>query len=89
MLLLPQIGRQINVSNKSSFRKMRGQHIDTVPEIQTTAIETIIRETGVDPDRLRELYYSRWAYNAWAFPAYIKDKAWETDRFAPEMDGLF
>lgn len=89
MVLIPgQVG-QVDVSSKSSRRKIRGQHMDSVAPIETAAIERSIRQLGIDPDRLRDLYYSRWAFNAFAFPDYAKDKVYEGDRFVPEFEGLF
>lgn len=89
MVLVPgQVG-QVDVSNKSSRRKIRGQHMDSVAPLETTAIEASIRATGVDPERLRDLYYSRWAFNAFAFPYYAREKQYEGDFFIPETEGLF
>lgn len=77
MILIPGKAGQVDVSNKSSRRKQANQHLDSLPEIATRAIETEIRSFGGDPDRLRDLYYARWAWNCWAFPEYAKDKIWE------------
>lgn len=89
MVLVPgQVG-QVDVSNKSSRRKIKGQHMDSVSPLETAAIEASIRATGVDPERLRDLYYSRWAFNAFAFPYYSRDKQYEGDYFIPETEGLF
>ena len=89
MVLVPgQVG-QVDVSNKSSRKKIRGQHMDSVSPLETAAIEASIRATGVDPDRLRDLYYSRWAFNAFAFPYYAREKQFEGDTFIPETEGLF
>lgn len=89
MILVPgQVG-QVDVSNRSSRRKIRGQHMDSVSPPETAAIEQSIRVHGCDPDRLRDLYFSRWAWNAFAFPHYSRDKQYEGDRFVPELVGLF
>lgn len=89
MILVPgQVG-QVDVSNKSSRRKIRGQHMDSVAGIETAAIEASIRACGADPDRLRDLYFSRWAFNAFAFPHYSRDKVFEGDKFIPDYVGLF
>ena len=74
MILIPGKAGQVDVSNRSSRRKQAGQHLDSVAPIQTFAIETEIRSFGGDPDRLRDLYYSRWAWNCFAFPEYAKRK---------------
>lgn len=89
MVLVPGLVGQVDVSSQSSRRKQAGMHMDSVKPIETAAIESEIRKFGVDPDRLRELYYSRWAFNAFAFPHYAREKQWEGDRFIPEFEGLF
>lgn len=89
MILVPGTVGQVDVSNKSSRRKIRGQHMDSVTPIETQAIEASIRRFGADPDRLRDLYYSRWAWNTFAFPYYARDKQFEGDKFVPETEGLF
>lgn len=89
MILVPgQVG-QVDVSSKSSRRKIRGQHMDSVSPLETAAIEKSIRDFGGDPDRLRDLYFARWAWNAFAFPYYARQKEYEGDRFIPETEGLF
>lgn len=66
MILLPGMG-QVNVSEQSSFRKKLNQHIQTFSEPEKFALMEKIAELGFDVSRLSELYYSRWAYNLWAF----------------------
>lgn len=89
MILVPGTVGQVDVSSKSSRRKIRGQHMDSVSPLETAAIEASIRSFGGDPDRLRDLYYARWAWNAFAFPYYARQKEYEGDRFIPETEGLF
>jgi len=89
MILIPGKAGQVDVSNKSSRRKQRGQHMDSVAPLETAAIENEIQSFGGDPERLRDLYYSRWAWNAWAFPTYAKDKHWEGDKFETIEQRLF
>ena len=67
MLLVPGMG-QINVSSKSSSRKIEGQHLNTYTPPQRAAIIEHIRALGFDPDRLADEYVARWAFNVWAFP---------------------
>ena len=66
MLLLPE-ARVINVSNQSPSRRVESQHINTLPPIQKQAVEEKLRSCGVDTDRMKETYLSRWTYNIWAF----------------------
>jgi hypothetical protein len=72
MILIPGHMGQLDVSNKSSRRKQANMHLDSVPLLMTQAIEQELREMKGDPDRLRDLYYSRWAWNCWAFPYYAR-----------------
>lgn len=88
MILLPGVG-QINISDRSSSRKIEGQHIDNLPVPQRQAIEDLIWEKGFDPDRLRSEYLARWIYNAWAFPYFMRNKKYEGDRFVFDQLGLF
>lgn len=89
MILIPGKAGQVDVSNKSSRRKLRNQHIDSLPDVMTRAIEDEIRRMRGDPDRLRDLYFSRWAWNAWAFPEYARSKNYEGDKFTPVEQRLF
>lgn len=89
MILIPTRTGQLDVSNKSSRRKIAGQHLDSLSAMQTKAIEDEIRHFGIDPNRLRENYFSRWAWNAWAFPWYARSKQFENDKFIPEQKTLF
>lgn len=89
MILVPTRTGQLDVSSKSSRRKIPGQHLDSMSAIETAALEADIRSFHVDPDRLRDLYYSRWAWNAWAFPWYAKEKEYEGDKFVPDVMRLF
>lgn len=89
MILLPESGKQIDISNQSSRRKQAWQHIDSLPQLQRQAIEDEIGRTGADPDRLRQFYYSRWAWNAWAFPEYVKRRGGGRTVFEPEVAELF
>lgn len=88
MILVPGRAGQVDVSNKSSRRKQRGQHLDSLAPVQTEAIENEIRSLGGDPDRLRDLYYSRWAWNAWAFQEYAR-KSDEVAKFETIEQRLF
>ena len=80
---------QLDVSSKSSRRKIPNQHLDSMSPLETKRIEDEIRAFCVDPDRLRNNYFSRWAWNAWAFPWYARDKHYETDRFRAEVQVFF
>ena len=85
MILIPSRTGQLDVSNKSSRRKIPGQHLDSLTDIERISLENEIRSFTIDPERLREYYYSRWAWNAWAFPWFAKEKHYEGDRFVPDV----
>jgi len=90
MILLPSKGGQLDVSSKSSRRKVKGQHIDSVTPPQRLALEKEISSTGADPQRLREFYYSRWAFNAWAFPEYVRLRMGDkSPTFTRQQPGIF
>jgi hypothetical protein len=89
MILLPRSGKQIDISSQSSRKKIANQHIDSLPQLQRQALEDEIALEGVDPDRLRLNYYSRWAWNAWAFPEYVKLRGGGAKKFVPEVQELF
>lgn len=89
MILLPERGIQINVSNRSSFRKTKGQHITNVAPQETKILEDEIIRLGGDPVRLANHYYSRWAFNIFAFPHFLKVRGSGKQQFIPEWVGLF
>lgn len=86
MLLLPGMG-QINVSSKSSSRKVEGQHLNTYTPPQRAAIVARIEALGYDVKRLEDEYISRWAFNIWAFPEEGKKSTLTT--FQRSQDELF
>jgi len=90
MILLPYSGRQLNISSSSPFRKQKGQHLDSIRDVERKACEEEIERCGADPQRLRDLYYARWAFNCWAFPKYLELRmSGKTDTFkAPTPDLL-
>jgi hypothetical protein len=87
MLLLD--GRIVSVSNVSPNRKIEWRHIDTLPPIQREAIEKRLTECGVDLQRMRETYLSRWAYNIWAYDQLGKIIHTENPKFIFDQMGLF
>jgi hypothetical protein len=89
MILIPGHMGQLDVSNKSSRRKQRNMHLDSIPEIQMQTVENKIKDFEGDPDRLREYYYSRWAWNAWAFPEYARQKDKEHAKYTNTEQRLF
>ena len=89
MILMPdKYSGQINVSSRSSFRKSLDQHITTFrPSEQRLLEEEIVRHGG-DLERIATFYYSRWAWNYWAFPKYLELNP-SKGYFIPEWTGIF
>jgi len=88
MMLMPE-ARVINVSDQSPQRRVEGQHIDTLTPPLRKAVEDKLRACGVDTDRMRETYLSRWCYNIWAFDQ-LGIQHFEADpKFVPDQIGLF
>lgn len=88
MLLMPE-ARVINVSNQSPQRRVEGQHIDTLTPLQRQAVEQKLAAYGVDTERMRETYLSRWCYNIWAFDQLGIQHFEEDPKFVPDQLGLF
>lgn len=88
MLLMPE-ARVINVSNQSPQRRVEGQHIDTLTPLQRQAVEQKLAACGVDTERMRETYLSRWCYNIWAFYQLGINHFEEDPKFVPDQLGLF
>lgn len=88
MLLMPE-ARVINVSNQSPRRRVEGQHIDTLTPLQRQAVEQKLAACGVDTERMRETYLSRWCYNIWAFDQLGIQHFEEDPKFVPDQLGLF
>lgn len=59
--------KAVSVSNQSPSRKQYNMHIDSMEPVMRAKLEERFTSMGVDLDRMRSLYLSRWAYNIWAF----------------------
>lgn len=91
VLLLPE-AKTINVSERSPQRKIAGQHIDTLPEIQSLAVRKKLESEGLDIKRAGETYLARWCYNLYAYAklGHIIDEEKGPDfRFVRQQPGLF
>lgn len=86
MILVPEVG-QINVSSKSSSRKIEGQHLNTITPPQRQAILSKIRKMGFDPTRLADEYVSRWAFNALTFQ--MEGELSTLEQFVKPQEELF
>ena len=80
-------GKTYAVSSQSPNAKVANQHMDTMPEPLTAALESKIQARGFDPDRIRHNTYSRWALNAaeyaWMGKRMPLDKTFKRDQ--PEL----
>lgn len=88
LLFTPDHG-MIAISAKSPSRKIPGQHVDSLTVEQKEVVEAGIRKYGFDPERLRHLYYTRWAFNAWAFSYVAKFMDGMNLEFEAPQVGLF
>lgn len=64
--ILPSYG-PIKVSAKSPSRHDADQHLDSFNKEWANYTREEIRKRGFDPDRLRDVYEARWAWNLMAF----------------------
>ena len=81
-------GKTMGFSSQSPSRKVSGAHIDSIAPIMREAIETKLRQMGYDPQRLRDIQYSRWAFNAEQFAGMgreIKERGIVFDNQQPEL----
>jgi hypothetical protein len=89
-ILLPRSGRQLNISARSSAAKVAGQHINNISSIERERLEEEIKLDRGDPQRMRDINYPRWAWNAWAFPEYLRLRLeGKPEKFIREQPGLF
>ena len=86
MIQLPGYG-QIYISDRSPNRKIDGQHYRNHPEQVRQTIANEIRRLGFDPERLEQIYLSRWAFNLWAYP--VEGEKNQLTEFKREQQGLF
>lgn len=89
-IMLPYSGRNIAVSKESPLRKQAGQHLDSLKPIEQEVVREEIIRCGADPERLRDFYYARWAFNSWSFPKYLDiHQERKTTTFKATDPGLF
>jgi hypothetical protein len=88
MILLPGVG-QLHISADSSYRKVEGQHFDTLSKLEQERLSAIIESFGTSAERLATTYPPRWGFNVWAFPYWMRHKVWGEDRFTLKQPELF
>lgn len=82
-------GKTLAFSSQSPSRKNAGQHIDSLPPIMRSAVESRLTEMGYDPIRLRDIQYSRWAFNAEQFSHMGREIAARGITFSHQQPELF
>jgi hypothetical protein len=82
-------GKTLGFSSQSPSRKTVNQHIDSMAPIMREAIEQKLTGMGYDPDRLREIQYSRWAFNAEQFANMGRDLKAQGIKFDHQQPELF
>lgn len=65
-VFIPGYG-SISISSQSPDARKIGRHLDTVSSVTREAILRHIRGLGFDPEKLKEHYLARWAFNCWSF----------------------
>lgn len=89
-VFLPRKGRPIAVSVNSPARKMAGMHLDSVTPLEREALVKELERYNADIERVQTLYYTRWAFNAMAFPQYLKYyEHLKTTNYIEKDPGLF
>jgi hypothetical protein len=86
-IILRRNQKVIAISKTSPSRKSAWQHIDTLPPMVKENALAEIRQYGVDPERLKEIQYARWAFNAGIFSLIEKDCT--VDKFSQYEVGFF
>jgi len=89
-IFIPRVFNTIAISNDSPRRKIQGQHIDTLPEVQRQAlihdIETLY---GFPIDGLRTDYAFRWMYNMGIYKDIQKSVTKVSQHYKNEIQELF
>ncbi len=80
-ILLPRIG-VVAISNESPSRKVRDQHLDTLPAAQRAAVIEEIAIYGIPLERLRTEYLARRCFNILAY-RHLNDLVNETHGAEP------
>lgn len=88
-ILIPGYGA-LAISSNSPTRKQAGRHYDSLtPELQAGVRKILETDQGYDVERLRVLYYSRWAYNCWSFGQMNEHQDTLAHTFFDEQISLF
>lgn len=83
-------GHVLAFSSLSPNRKNAMQHVDTLPELISDTILQEIVDQGWSPQRLRDIGYSRWIYNAEQYRNWGRNETpWSDKRFHQRQPELF
>lgn len=89
-IFLPNFGQSVTVSSRSPSAKTWGKHFTTFTKPQQDAILAEIEANGGDMDRLANLQFPRWAWNAWALPEWLnRTLEGKPAKFNRPQPGLF
>lgn len=87
-LMIPEMRRNVVISERASQRQMIDRHYDTFDSITRAQIDKYIIDAGFDPQRLRTMHGPRWAFNCYAFRR-LGEMATKTEEFVfklPEQE---
>lgn len=87
-IILPEFGA-VHLSSNSPARKEEGTHLDNFTPLQRDALVAIIRNRGFDPERLANVYISRWVFNLQTFQIINQSLLEKELRFVPEQMSIF
>jgi hypothetical protein len=87
-IILPEFGA-VHLSSNSPARKEEGSHLDNFTPLQRDALVAIIRNRGFDPERLANVYISRWVFNLQTFQIINQSLLAKELRFVPEQMSIF
>lgn len=66
-IFIPELGKSVAISDNNPALKMLDQHYDSLDPINQKEITNYLHWLGFDPQRLREDFRPRWAYNCYAY----------------------
>lgn len=87
-IILPGFGA-VHLSSNSPARKEAGTHLENFSPPETEALRQIIWQRGFDPDRLANVYISRWVFNLQTFDIINREMEKKELRFTPEQMSIF
>lgn len=87
-IFMPEFGT-LALSSQSPNAKVENQHFLTLPPVMQDRVRKVLEEQGFDVQRLMDVTYSRWAYNAWAYAELGRSMESKPFRFDTGQQELF